>query len=442
MLMSKIGSTIFGIGYWLIVFSFVFFNPVLAQESTPNLADFSNGTIGIITVVAGTATVFFLIKGGYGYITSTGNPTALEDAKKTIRNALIGLVLIISASTLVSFLQGSLINSSTNNSVAAINMTPIDPRETSGGLVQTMIDTMTGVMRDILESAISPIVDAVFGFLTSTPPLLTNSVVVDFWKVILGIVDTLFVVIVALLGLQFMSASTFGFEEIEFKQLLPRIGLAFLGANISLFLADYIILANNVLVKTVLEATGGLDQAWFANAVNPAVLFTDATRLVTLLFMLIFMIIAIVLLIFYVSRLIILSLGAVLAPFIFLLWAMPKFASFAEIAVKSYLVVVFSVFVHVVTIQLATSYLTLPENTNNSLLSITVAIGLLATLLKTPSVMANFIIVTSGSNMMQKLGSQMMNVISGSKQEKAATPQPETPIPFGKTFTKRRTIKA
>lgn len=31
-----------------------------------------------------------------------------------------------------------------------------------------------------------------------------------------------------------MSASTFGFEEVEIGQLLPRIGLAFLGANVSL----------------------------------------------------------------------------------------------------------------------------------------------------------------------------------------------------------------
>jgi hypothetical protein len=65
-----------------------------------------------------------------------------------------------------------------------------------------------------------------------------------------------------------MSASTFGFEEIEFKHLLPRIGLAFLGANVSLFLADYAIKASNALVSGVISATGGLNHAWISNAVT------------------------------------------------------------------------------------------------------------------------------------------------------------------------------
>jgi hypothetical protein len=37
-----------------------------------------------LIILASIATVFFLVRGGYLYITSTGNPVALEEAKKTI----------------------------------------------------------------------------------------------------------------------------------------------------------------------------------------------------------------------------------------------------------------------------------------------------------------------------------------------------------------------
>jgi len=125
----------------------------------------------------------------------------------------------------------------------------------------------------------------------------------------LGIADSLFVLIVALLGLQFMSASTFGFEEIEFKHLLPRIGLAFLGANVSLFLADYAIQASNALVSGVISATGGLNHAWISNAVTISSITNGTAPFIILIFLLIFLIVAIVLLLMYISRLIIISLG-------------------------------------------------------------------------------------------------------------------------------------
>jgi hypothetical protein len=228
----------------------------------------------------------------------------------------------------------------------------------------------------------------------------------------LGITDSLFVLIVALLGLQFMSASTFGFEEIEFKHLLPRIGLAFLGANVSLFLADWAIQASNALVSGVISATGGLNHAWITNAVTLQNLTNGTAPFIILIFLLIFLIVAIVLLLMYISRLIIISLGAVLSPFIFLLWTLPKTADFAEMAIKGYLVSVFTIFVHVVTIQLAGSFLTLPEQTNNSFIAIAVAIGLLLTLLKIPTFMMQLILFSRSVGTVRHMGTQIMNVMS------------------------------
>jgi len=81
-------------------------------------------------------------------------------------------------------------------------------------------------------------------------------------------------------------------------------------------------------------------------------------------------------------------------------------------AIKTYIVSVFMIFVHVVTIQLAASYLVHPVQTPNSLVSISVAIGLFFMLIKIPSVMMQMVLFTSSSGALKKIGGQIMNVVS------------------------------
>ena len=325
---------------------------------------------------------------------------------------MIGLILVLASGVLISLFNNALSLSSTNGSASAISIAPINSIKPTDGLTQVLIDAVSAFMQNIVESATKPIVDGIFGFLTTTPSLLSNQVIVNFWLVSLGIVDSLFVVVAAILGLHLMSADTFGFEEVDIKQILPRLGLYFLGANVSLFLADYAIITCNALVSAVLNSTGGLSHSWVINIINPATPISGTTPLITLIFLVIFIIVAIVLLFMYITRLIFVSLGAVLSPFIFLLWTIPKMSDFAEIATKSYLAAVFVVFVHVVIIQLAASFLALPEQSNNSLISIAVGIGLFLTLLKVPSLMTNMMFYSSGNGKLRKLGGQIINVIT------------------------------
>ncbi len=390
----------------------VFAPSVSAATTSSEITQYTNDTLSIITVIASAAAVFFLIKGGYLYIASTGNPEVITEAKKTIKNAIIGLILVLGASLLISLFKGALNSSSAAGSNPAITISQIEPAKPTGGLTQVLIDAVSGFMQNIVESATRPIVDGIIGYLTTTPSLLGNKVVFNFWLVILGITDSLFAVIVALLGLHFMSASTFGYDEMELSKLLPKIGLAFLGANVSLFLADYVVFSCNVLVKAVIAATGGLSNAWVVNAINLPALSAGTTPLITLIFLILFLIIAIVLLFMYIGRLIVISLGAVLSPLIFLLSIIPKLSDFAEIAAKSYFVTVFMVFVHVVLIQLASSFLSLPSGSANSLVSIAVAIGLFLTLLKAPQIMMQMVFYNSANHVMRKIGHEITNVIS------------------------------
>lgn len=396
----------------IILTSLFFPHSVLAASPIPEISSYTADTLKIITLIASASAVFFLLRGGYLYITSTGRPEALEEAKKTIRNALLGLVLVIAANGIVSLLQGALVGNSDSSTITNLPLTQIESVAPNEGLTQVLIDAVNGFIQNIVESSTKPVVDGIMTLLTTTPELLTNATIVKFWLIMLGITDTLFVLVVALLGLQFMSASTFGFEEIEFKHLLPRIGLAFLGTNVSLFLADYAVKTSNALVSGVISATGGLNHAWVTNAITLQNITTGTAPLITLIFLLLFLIVAIVLLLMYISRLIVIALGAVLSPFIFLLWTLPKTADFAEMAIKSYLVSVFMIFIHVVTIQLAGSFLALPEQTNNSLISIAVAIGLLLTLLKIPSFLMQLILFSRSVGTVKNMGSQIINVMS------------------------------
>lgn len=379
------------------------------------ITGYTNSTVQFLTIIASFATVFFLVKGGYLYMTSSGKPETLENAKRTIKNAFLGLILVIAASFIVSSLTGIYTTSSQTGSSGAVALQDIIPAKPSDGLTQVLIDAVNGFLQNLVQSATQPIVNSIMTFLTTTPDLLTNTVVRNFWLVMLGITDSLFVVVVALLGFHVMSAETLGFEQIEMRKILPRIGIAFLGANISLFLCDYVIITCNAMVKAVIDATGGLNQAWITNAItlqnlsNPQIV-----SLITLLFLVIFLILAMILLFMYVARLIFISLGAVLSPFIFLLWTLPKFADFAEISVKSYIVSVFTVFIHVVVIQLASSFLTFPPSSNTSIMTIATAIGLFFVLLKVPQILMQLVFYTSGMRSIGQIGGSIINILSAS----------------------------
>lgn len=73
-------------------------HPVFAADA--NIAQVQNFIRSIIQLIAGLAgliaTGFFVI-GGFGYITSSGNPEHLDRAKRTLLWSGIGLAIVIAA---------------------------------------------------------------------------------------------------------------------------------------------------------------------------------------------------------------------------------------------------------------------------------------------------------------------------------------------------------
>jgi hypothetical protein len=96
-------------------------SPVLSggdEEGTVN----SSLLIGIAVLeamirLAGVVAVVMIFVAGFRFITSQGNPDAAAAARKTAINALIGLVIVVLATTIVSFVGSSLSNSDDSASI-------------------------------------------------------------------------------------------------------------------------------------------------------------------------------------------------------------------------------------------------------------------------------------------------------------------------------------
>lgn len=396
--------------------------PTNAYAASDEVAKYTSDTLTVLIGLAIIAATFFLIRGAYLYITSTGNPATLDEAKRTIKAALIGLVIVIGAGVISSLLSGALHGSGSGGSGTPLNLSPIQPAQDDGSLAKILLDAIAGFLQNIVQSVTKPIIDGVIWFFTNTPSLAQNSVIFNFWLVIVGITDSLFALVIALLGFRIMSASTFGFEELTLKEMLPKLGLAFIGANASIFLIDWVVQLCQVMVNAVISSTGGIGNAWILNAFDPAALISGTTAIVTLIFMVIFLVLSVVLLLFYISRLMILAFGAVVSPLVCLLWLVPRFSDFAENCINVYFVSIFIMFVHVVIIQLASAFLTVPGQAGNAnpIISVLIGIAMLSFLLKSTAMAVQIAMASQSAGALKKVSGQIMNVLSSSSSAAAS----------------------
>lgn len=82
----------------LIVTYLIVATPVFAQSAdVSRIQNFIQGVIQILVTLAGLIAAGFFVWGGFGYITSSGNPEALDRSKKTILYSSIGLAIVLGA---------------------------------------------------------------------------------------------------------------------------------------------------------------------------------------------------------------------------------------------------------------------------------------------------------------------------------------------------------
>ena len=183
--------------------------------------DYVFPTIQVLSGLASIAFAFFVVNGGYLYMTSSGKPERMEHAKDVLKKATLGLVIVLAALTITSILSHAYGSPHDVNNATLPNLQSIEPNQASNGLIDMIIKAVTGFLVNIISSAGEPFLKALDFFTKATPSMAENQSVFNFWLAMVGIADVLFALVVALLGFHVMSASTFGFDEVEFKHLLP-----------------------------------------------------------------------------------------------------------------------------------------------------------------------------------------------------------------------------
>lgn len=371
--------------------------------------------VQILAGLGGLVAVFFIIQAGYMYITSNGKPDQMEHAKDVLKKAVLGLVIILAAITLTTILTSAYgtPNNPTNATLPSLEAIP--EKEQSNGFLDMVVKAITGVLSQIVNAIASPFLDALDFFTSSTPLMASNQTVFNFWLAMVGIGNVLFILVLVLIGFHVMSASALGFDEIEPKQLVPRVVMIFILMNSSIFLIDGIINLSNALI-TAVGLISGSASVW--DTLMGVVEETSGLGIAALLIMVAFVICAIVLLVYYVMRLVTLHIGAVIAPLVSLLWIIPGFRDFAETAFKTYLSTIFVLFVHVVILQLAASLFSGMATASgedavpDTLMAMVTGIATILMLLKAQGVMMQFSYVSMGTRNMRKLGGQFINGVS------------------------------
>lgn len=360
-----------------------------ASAASDVMRSYITPTVATLCGLASLACAFFLVNGGIQYMTSSGNPEKLEHAKRIIRNALLGLAMVIAAATLTAILAHAYSSSGVAVTEKFPSLQPIKPADDGVNLWDVMINAVVGFLRNIVQSVGEPFLKALSYFLNSTPLMGNNSSVFNLWLAVVGITDVLFILVVALVGFHVMSFSTFGFNEIEIKHLLPQFALIFLLINTSIFAIDAVIELSNAMIKALQSGFPSTDVwAVLANITKQS----TELGVAGLLIMMAFLVLSVMLLVYYVLRLVTLYLGAILSPLVLLLWLLPAFKDFAITALKTYLTTIFVLFVHVVILLLAASIFTgmVEGNTNeqpNTLMALIVGLATIVALLKTQGFM-------------------------------------------------------
>jgi len=393
-----------------------------AQAASETLKSGISPLFSTMITIAAVLCILFVVFGGFYYMTSAGNPEKLERAKKTLRNAFIGFVVVLGAGALVAIMQ----NAYTQKAVqpTSIAQTQVQEPKSDCPLCEVINQSVTGFINGIVQSIGKPIVDALKQFTTATPLMAQNGSVFNLWVVIVAIADVLFLLVIGLIGFRIMGASVIGFEDVDFRSLIPQIILVFILANLSIFAIDAIITVSNAMIQALLIGMSN-DIIW--TALGGLIVSAATVNIGILLFIVIAIILAVMLLIYYLKRLIILYIGAVLSPLIVLLWLLPSFRDFAISSAKMYITTIFTLFVQVVVLMLAVSLFSgLIQGEGNPFMTALLAIATLSVLLSTNRTMNQLTMMSAGSQGMRKLGNTFVrgvsHVASSVKQSGAAKP--------------------
>lgn len=379
---------------------------------SPQVRSFIEPVVAVMGGLAAVVCAFMLVWAGIAYITSSGDPEKLQRAKRLITRTLLGLSIVLSSLAITLILVHAYSSSSVSSSHQLPLLSSIRPVKAGGGLVGVLIDAITGVLKNIIETIGKPFIEALSYFTKSTPLLTHSASVMRLWVITTGIADALMVLVIALLGFHVMSGENLGLGNVSLTAIIPRILTAFILINTSIYLLDGAIELSNVMISAVRAGIGNTTPWQSLLGVIGGV---SAYSLPALIIFVIFLVFSVILLIYYIGRIVVLYLGAIMAPIAIILWLLPGFRDFAENALKSYLATVFVLFIHVIILALAGSLflgITTVGGSPDPVMSLLLGLATLIALIKTQGVLMQLNYASIGPRTARRLGGSFVNGVS------------------------------
>lgn len=191
-----------------------------------------------------------------------------------------------------------------------------------------VVQAINGWLVSLQQAVLVPALQAAGQLLFQTPQLDGLPSVRTGWEATRGIADALFVLALLGGGLLVMSSGTFE-TEYSAKRLLPRIGLAAVLANTSLLICGALIQLDNALVQALLgpDAASSLWDQLTASAGRGDAGGEVLASLIGLATALL----AILLVVVYVIRSLVLVVATVLAPLALACYALPQTEEVAQL---------------------------------------------------------------------------------------------------------------
>lgn len=77
------------------------------ESSTSGIGDFINKVVQGLSIIAGGVAIIYLIYSGILYLTAAGNPDAAKKGQQGVVNAIIGIIIIVLAYTIINLAIGA-----------------------------------------------------------------------------------------------------------------------------------------------------------------------------------------------------------------------------------------------------------------------------------------------------------------------------------------------
>ena len=277
---------------------------------------------------------------------------------------------------------------------------------------QVLATALTAFFTGVL-AALTSILDwaqgvggSAFNFITRTPPEGTynSTSVVALWKWVMGVADAALAILLLWGGYAAMSREALGTRALGAMQLLPRLGLAALTANLSLLFASSFIDVGNALCDGVGQV--GLPGYSAATGAQQA--------LATLVLAVVYCVVGFLLIAQMLLRLALLDVLIVTAPLGFLCWGLPQTQAWARLWTSTFLATALVQFLQILALRLGALLVNelTPGRLDSAVLTLLVGIATLYLTFKLPHMLQNWALRSVGSASMSGVLEQGMAVVS------------------------------